>query len=82
VRRLAEAEGSAACELTRAGRELRPRVEPTGTWGHRWVGSRLQAEDLDVGLLTWDIRRGVRPDRFPQRRHVGVEFAFADLLAA
>lgn len=65
------------CEyhLTAAGRELEPLVSTMGNWGARWVRSRLVADELDVGLLMWDMRRRVRPNQFPTRRVV-VEFEF------
>ena len=63
--------------LTRAGRELRPVVEVLGAWGHRWAPSSLGPEDLDAGLLMWDMRRSVDPAVFPERRVV-VQFEYTD----
>lgn len=77
VRRIGDDDGAQAYELTDAGEELRPLVERMATWGHRWVGSRLEDDDLDVGLLMWDIRRGVDGSRFPERRTV-VQVRFPD----
>ncbi|MGE5338858.1 MAG: winged helix-turn-helix transcriptional regulator [Gemmatimonadota bacterium] len=77
VQRVVDRDGSSAYELTRAGQELQPLVALMGAWGHRWVGSRLEADDLDVGLLMWDIRRTVDSTQFPDRRVV-VEFVFTD----
>ncbi len=77
VRRTIDPDGNQAYELTQAGRELRPMVEFMGTWGHRWVGSRLEEQDFDAGLLMWDIRRGVDPAQFPPQRIV-VQIAFSD----
>ena len=74
-------DGTQTYALTQAGDELRPMVELMGTWGHRWVGSQLQEDDLDVGLLMWDIRRGVDASRFPARRVV-VQIRFSDAHAA
>ena len=62
---------------TNAGQELRPVVETLGVWGQRWVRSQLTPDELDPGLLMWDIRRRVDPDRFPSRRIV-VQFEFSD----
>lgn len=62
---------------TPAGRELRPIIEMLGVWGQRWVRSQLGPQDLDPGLLMWDIRRNVDRTRFPVRRTV-VEFRFTD----
>ena len=53
--------------LTDAGEELRPIVMALGHWGARWIGSRLREDELDAGLLMWDIRRFVHVDEFPQR---------------
>lgn len=64
-------------QLTDAGKELRPIVEIMGAWGHRWARSKLEPEDLDAGLLMWDIRRSINPTAFPQHRIV-VEFEFPD----
>ncbi|MBI5287348.1 MAG: helix-turn-helix transcriptional regulator [Chloroflexi bacterium] len=66
-----------AYELTAAGRELAPLVELMARWGSKWVRRRLGADDLDAGLLMWDIRRTVDASRFPGRRVV-VRFRFAD----
>lgn len=64
-------------ELTQAGEELRPVIETLGAWGHRWVRTQLGAEDLDAGLLMWDMRRSVNPAQFPARRVV-VQFHYSD----
>jgi DNA-binding HxlR family transcriptional regulator len=61
--------------LTPAGEELRPVIEGLGEWGQRWARSEVRAEDLDPGLLMWDIRRRVNSDRLPDRRVV-VQFDF------
>jgi hypothetical protein len=50
-----------------------------GEWGARWVRSRLTADDLDVGVLMWDMRRSVRPENFPARRRIVVAFEFTDV---
>jgi DNA-binding HxlR family transcriptional regulator len=62
---------------TDAGEELRPVVETLGMWGQRWVRSRLTPDELDPGLLMWDIRRRVDPNQFPSQRIV-VQFEFSD----
>ena len=61
--------------LTPAGEELRPVIEGLGEWGQRWARSQVSADDLDPGLLMWDIRRRVNTDRLPDRRVV-VQFDF------
>ncbi len=63
--------------LSAAGGELRPVIELLGAWGHRWARSRLEPEDLDAGLLMWDMRRSVDPGVFPEERIV-VQFEYPD----
>lgn len=63
--------------LTEAGEELRPIVMSLGHWGARWIGTRLREDQLDAGLLMWDIRRSVRLEAFP-KAPVVVHFHFRD----
>ncbi len=63
--------------LTPAGLELKPIVELLGAWGHRWAPSDLNKDDLDAGLLMWDMRRTIDPSVFPENRIV-VQFEYAD----
>lgn len=67
--------GSYSYNLTDAGLELRPVVELLGAWGHRWARTNLGNQDLDVGLLMWDMRRSVDPAAFPIHRVV-VQFTY------
>ena len=53
--------------LTEAGREFRPVLEGLGTWGQRWT-VRVQRENLDAGLLMWNIRRRIARELLPERR--------------
>lgn len=69
--------GSRSYRLTTAGQELRPIIELLGVWGHRWAQSDLSEDDLDAGLLMWDMRRTVDPSVFPQHRVV-VQFEYYD----
>ena len=64
-------------ELTEAGRELKPIILAMGTWGHRWVRSNLDPEDLDVSLLMWDIHRTMNVEYFGSARKV-LLFEFSD----
>jgi DNA-binding HxlR family transcriptional regulator len=66
--------------LTEAGEELRPIIMALGHWGARWVGSRLRDDQLDAGLLMWDIRRFVRLEEFPPTPVV-IYFKFRDARA-
>lgn len=65
-------------DLTPAGAELRPMVELMAGWGAKWVRRRVSRDDLDAGLLMWDIRRQVDPSRFPAERRIVVHFQFRD----
>lgn len=60
--------------LTDSGREFRAAIEALGTWGQRWT-VRVQPDNLDSGLLMWNIRRRVALERLPERRVV-VQFQF------
>ncbi|WP_062479983.1 winged helix-turn-helix transcriptional regulator [Variovorax boronicumulans] len=53
--------------LTEAGEELRPIVMALGHWGAQWIGSRLRDDELDAGLLMWDMRRFACIQEFPPR---------------
>ena len=63
--------------LTEAGEELAHIIWQLGTWGHRWVRSKLTAEDLDPSLLVWDIHRTIDPGFFKARRTV-IRIEFTD----
>ncbi len=63
--------------LTQAGEELRPVVEKLGEWGYRWAQTEVLREDLDAGLLMWDMQRRINIDRLPDSRVV-VHFYFPD----
>ena len=49
--------------LTEAGLELYPLIEGLGVWGQRWARSEYGPEDLDPGLLLWDIGGSWHPVR-------------------
>lgn len=63
--------------LTGAGEELRPIIEALGTWGKRWSRAELSRDDLDAGLLMWDMHRRLPEERRPEERVV-VRFRFRD----
>jgi DNA-binding HxlR family transcriptional regulator len=66
--------------LTPAGEELRPIILALGHWGARWIGSRLRKDELDAGLLMWDVRRFVRLAEFPSEPVI-IHFRFRDARA-
>ena len=68
-------------KLTAAGRELEPVVAAIGVWGHRWVESEQTLDNLDVGLLMWDMRRNLVVDPLPHRR-LSIQFMYPDLPSA
>jgi hypothetical protein len=49
--------------LTEAGLELFPLIQGPGVWVQRWARSDYRPDDLDPGLLLWDIRAGSWPRR-------------------
>lgn len=68
---------SSTYTLTPAGLELRGVVELMGAWGHRWARTQLDENDLDAGLLMWDMRRSIDASVFPIHRIV-VHFIYHD----
>lgn len=63
--------------LTPAGRGLGAVVTQLGTWAQRWFRSTFRADELDAGVLMWDIRCTVDPSALPTARNV-VKFTFTD----
>lgn len=61
--------------LTPAGEEFKQVIVGLGEWGQRWARGRIDAADLDAGLLMWDIHRRINVDRLPRERVV-VRFDF------
>ncbi|MGD0985437.1 MAG: helix-turn-helix domain-containing protein [Acidimicrobiales bacterium] len=70
----------ASYALTEAGRELFPLIQGLGEWGQRWVRSDYSDEDLDPGLLLWDVRRFLDPRGLGEGRVV-VQFVFPSMPA-
>ena len=64
--------------LTEAGRALAPVIQLLGEWGLCYAQDPLQEDDLDVTILTWNIRRRVDPKVFGEQR-VTVLFEFTDV---
>jgi DNA-binding HxlR family transcriptional regulator len=56
-----DGDGGATYQLTPAGWELFPLIQGLGEWGQRWARSEYQEDDLDPGLLLWDVRRYLSP---------------------
>jgi DNA-binding HxlR family transcriptional regulator len=64
---------------TESGEEFRDLIKALGTWGQRWT-TRVQPENLDAGVLIWNIRRRIATDRLPARRVVA-NFSFTGIPA-
>jgi DNA-binding HxlR family transcriptional regulator len=77
----AEEQGGRVYRLTPAGEELRPVIVQLGSWGQRWIESKLSLRNLDPSLLMWDIRRNLDPQPLPDKRCT-IEFQFPELDAA
>lgn len=61
--------------LTKAGEEFRAVIDGLGAWGQRWATGQFDLAKLDVGVLMWNIRRGIDVSRLPPGRVV-VRFEF------
>lgn len=60
---------------TRAAEEFSDVLERLGTWGQRWGTGQFDLENLDLGLLMWNMKRRVDTKALPERRVV-VRFEF------
>lgn len=78
VRTRTNGAGVSEYHLTEAGEELRPLVLGIGSWGQRWVESRLSLRNLDPTLLMWDMRRNLSPEPLPPRRCT-IQFLYPEL---
>jgi DNA-binding HxlR family transcriptional regulator len=65
-------------QLSDAGKDLRKVVEAVGIWGQRWIETKASLDNLDPGLLMWDIRRNIDPKPMPRRRTT-IQIIFKDL---
>lgn len=67
--------------LTPAGEKLRPIIVGLAVWGLKWVEDRLGKDDLDAGVLMWDIRGRINPEALPDTRpgeQTVMQFDFPD----
>ncbi len=79
IERTARGDGAAAeYRLTPAGEDLKPIVMAVGFWGQRWVETQASLDNLDPGLLMWDMRRNVDPEPLSPGRCT-VQFEYSDL---
>ncbi|MFN0115965.1 MAG: winged helix-turn-helix transcriptional regulator [Paracoccaceae bacterium] len=63
---------------TPMGEDLRPIVMALGTWGQKWVESKLSLRNLDPSLLMWDMRRSLNLEHLPRRRCT-IQFLYPEL---
>ena len=70
--------GATRYQLTEAGKELASIIWQLGTWGHRWVRSELSEDDLDPGMLMWDIHRTMNAEYFDPAERVVVLVEFTN----
>ena len=78
VERIEEHQRASRYLLTEAGRELAPIIWQLGSWGHKWVRSTLNDDDLDPSMLMWDIRRTIKTDYFKEEERVTVRVELID----
>jgi len=55
---------------TPAALEFREVLDRLGAWGQRWASTQFDPQNLDLGLLMWNMRRRVDARRLPARRVV------------
>lgn len=77
VNRRLTSSGHPEYHLTASGEALRSIVMELGGWGKRWVGNGISEQDLDIGLVMWDLQRRIVYERLPDRRIV-IYFHFTD----
>jgi DNA-binding HxlR family transcriptional regulator len=78
IERQVHANGGTEYHLTQAGMALKPLIFQFGEWGKRWLRRAITQDQLDAGVLMWDIRGRVDPASFPPGRTV-VQIEFTDL---
>ena len=74
-----EGNNSISYHLTEAGQELKPIIMQLGVWGHRWVRTHYDEDDLDSSLLMWDIHRNIDVSYFPEDGRTVLYFEFTDI---
>ena len=56
--------------LTPAGQEMTSIVKALGIWGQHWGRRELADNEINLGLMIWEMERGVRPAVFGSGRTV------------
>jgi DNA-binding HxlR family transcriptional regulator len=78
IERRVQPNGGTEYHLTEAGLALKPLISQIGEWGKQWLRRTLTQDQLDAGVLMWDIRGCVDPRSLPPGRTV-VQVEFTDL---
>ena len=63
--------------LTAAGEALRPIVEMMGLWAQDWLRRDIKTDELDSGMLMWDVRRTVDSFALDEEDLVTIYFEFS-----
>jgi len=80
-RRSAEKGRGSTYHLTQAGRELAPIIELYANWAKTWLRREISEQDLDPGLLMWDVHRNLDASYMPDDRRVSVQFELTGMKA-
>ena len=78
IERRVQTNGIIEYHMTQAGMALKPLILQFGEWGKEWLRRPVAQDQLDAGLLMWDIHSGVNPGSCPPGRTV-VQIEFTDL---
>ena len=73
--------GGTRYHLTEAGLALEPLIMQIGEWSKEWLQTPITDGKLDPGVLMWDIRNRVEPQKLPPGKIV-VQITFDDLREA
>jgi len=77
TRRSLPAGRGALYQLTNAGKEFVPIIMALGVWGQRWTRRELARNEIDLGLMLWELERGAHPECFGRRRTI-IELELTD----
>lgn len=64
--------------LAPAGEELRPILVGLAVWGQKWIEDRLGTDDLDAGVLMWEMRGRLDTSALPSNDRTVIHFEYDD----
>ncbi len=73
-----EAGGDDGYVATAMANELRPIVYALGKWAHRSVDAEVSLENLDAGLLMWNMRRNIDVLALPKGQMTVIQFTYPE----